>query len=240
MSDQNPPAQGPTGPTGWEPQPPAQPTPPAPPAPQGYPAAPGYQTPGYPAAPGYAQPGYAAAPPKTPGIAITGLVLAIILPLVGLIVSIVALGKTKAVGAGRGLAKAGVIVGAILTVVWVGVIAAIVWFAVSVAGPAIAVTQFNDAVRAGDCQAFFDHTTENFRSIFQVADCDGFDQLASASTEGIDDTNITVTNTSVENDTATVTTTETVTGGGETDTATGTYSLVKQDGSWLVDDATWN
>lgn len=51
-------------------------------------------------------------PGKTLGI--VGLVLAIILPLVGLIISIVASSQSKKAGYSNGIAKAGIIVGAIL------------------------------------------------------------------------------------------------------------------------------
>lgn len=269
MSDQYPPAQGPADPTdgqppapGYQPQqpgyqPPApgyqapgyptsQPGYPAPgQAPQGYPPAPGTA---YPAAPAYGTPGYApgypAAPPKTPGVAITGFVLAIVLPLVGLIVSIVALGKTKAVGAGRGLAKAGVIIGAVLTVVWTGLIVALVsaGFAIftAISGPATAVTNLNDAVQDNDCQKFFDASTENFRTVFGVSDCESFSGVHDASTEGLDDTKVTITGTEIVDDTATVTTEEEYVGSTGTQTAVGTYRLVKQDGTWLVDDADWS
>ncbi len=53
-------------------------------------------------------------PGKTLGI--VGLVLAIVAPLVGLIISIVARKQSREAGFDNGLAKAGVIVGAILTV----------------------------------------------------------------------------------------------------------------------------
>ena len=52
-------------------------------------------------------------PGKTMGI--VGLILAIIFPLIGLIVSIIANGQSKKAGYKNGVAKAGIIVGAILT-----------------------------------------------------------------------------------------------------------------------------
>lgn len=102
--------------------PPAQdggfPAPPAP-GPAGYaapaaPAAPGYSAPGYPAAPqGY--PATAPVPGRT--LSIVGLILAFILPLVGMILSLVARSKLKKAGAPTGLATAGFWVGLILTIV---------------------------------------------------------------------------------------------------------------------------
>ena len=52
-------------------------------------------------------------PAKT--LSIVGLVLAIVAPLIGLIVSIIARKQSRAAGFDNGVAKAGVIVGAILT-----------------------------------------------------------------------------------------------------------------------------
>ena len=73
---------------------------------------------GYPA-PAY--PGTAAAPAPVPGrgLAITGFVLAFLLPLIGMIISIIATVKLGKIGAPRGLSIAGIIIGAVLTVLWV-------------------------------------------------------------------------------------------------------------------------
>lgn len=61
--------------------------------------------------------------PNTSGLAIVGLVLAFLAPLVGLVLSLVALGRTgPGKGGGRGLAVAGAIVGGVLTFVGVGLI----------------------------------------------------------------------------------------------------------------------
>jgi len=70
---------------------------------------------------GYAAPAYGAAPEPVPGrgLAIAGLILAIFVPVVGLILSIVARVKLKKAGAPTGMATAGIIVGAILTVFWI-------------------------------------------------------------------------------------------------------------------------
>ncbi|WP_217183018.1 hypothetical protein [Streptomyces sp. AC495_CC817] len=103
------------------PQPPQNNVPPAPEAaayaPPSQPTAPG----GYPVAP--AAPAYAA-PESVPGkgLAIAGLILAIVAPIVGFILSLVARSKLKKAGAPTGLATAGIIIGAILTVVWIIII----------------------------------------------------------------------------------------------------------------------
>lgn len=82
-----------------------------PPAPAGQPTAAGY--------PAYA--GQAAAPAPVPGrgLAITGFVLAFLLPLIGMIISIIATVKLGRIGAPRGLSIAGIIIGAVLSVLWV-------------------------------------------------------------------------------------------------------------------------
>ena len=113
----------------WVPQgPPPQGPPPQGPPPQGPP--PQGQVPqsyalvgrapqtGYPAQPNYyAQPSYYGEPaPKTPAIAIVGLILAFILPPVGLILSLVAISRARRAGSGRGLAIGGIVVGTLLTI----------------------------------------------------------------------------------------------------------------------------
>ncbi|GAB3404207.1 hypothetical protein GCM10027515_15890 [Schumannella luteola] len=79
------------------------------------------------ATPPPAQPtGYTPAPAaKTNTLAIVGLILAIVVPVVGLIISIIANNQIKQTGeGGAGLAKAGIIVGIIFTILGViGIIA---------------------------------------------------------------------------------------------------------------------
>ncbi len=66
----------------------------------------------------YSAPQPAAGTGEDPGktLGIVGLVLAIIAPLIGLIISIVARGKSKQAGFQNGLAKAGIIVSIVLMV----------------------------------------------------------------------------------------------------------------------------
>ncbi|WP_424935595.1 MULTISPECIES: hypothetical protein [Bacteria] len=99
-----------------------------PPAPQGQPAYPAPQAPapgpadlaaGYPAAPGYAPAPAYPAPVPGRGLAIVGFVLAFLLPLIGMIISIVATVKLRRAGAPSGLAISGIIIGAILTIIWI-------------------------------------------------------------------------------------------------------------------------
>lgn len=76
------------------------------------------------------QPGQdkAALPADYPGktLGLVGLILAIVVPLVGLILSIVAQNQSKAAGYPNQLAKIGVIIGAILLVL--GIIGGILYF----------------------------------------------------------------------------------------------------------------
>lgn len=179
------PAQ-PAAPEGYSapPVPPAPPVAPAaPPAPEGYPA---YPAP--PAAPGgYPVPpaGYGAVAPgirygvpapipgaeeRTNGVAIVALVLGIVVPIGGVIAGSVALAQIKRTGEkGRGLAIAGIIVGAALSaLIVVGVIAAVVWGAfASVQGSSA------DGQRADP----YDHSPDAFRVL--VGQC--FDDLSEGS-----------------------------------------------------------
>lgn len=67
------------------------------------------------------QPQYGSAQPPAdyPGktLGLVGLILAIVAPLIGLIVSLIARSQSKAVGMPNGKAKAGIIVGLVLTVI---------------------------------------------------------------------------------------------------------------------------
>lgn len=113
-------------------QPAAAPTPDWNTAPDGVPGA-GAGAPDYPAPPaadysappaaGYAAPGapvYAQPTPTPPGkvLAIVGLVLAFLVAPVGLIISIVAAVKLGKAGQPKGLAIAGIVVGALITIFW--------------------------------------------------------------------------------------------------------------------------
>jgi hypothetical protein len=75
------------------------------------------------------QPGYPVAPPqpqRTSGLAITGFVLAFLLPLIGFILSLIAVFKTGAGRAkGRGLAIAGIIISLVIMAAGIAVIVAV-------------------------------------------------------------------------------------------------------------------
>ncbi|MFK0242309.1 DUF4190 domain-containing protein [Microbacterium sp. NPDC090281] len=140
----NPPFPEPPTPDSSDPgtPPPAAPAaPPAPPAPawdaapSAAPAAPaaGYPAAGYPApeAPVYPQP-----QPTPPGrvLSIVGLVLAFLVAPVGLIISIVAAVKLGKAKQPKGLAIAGIIVGALVTIFWIILVVILVAVAASLVG----------------------------------------------------------------------------------------------------------
>lgn len=101
-------------------------------APSAAPAA-GYPAAGYPApeAPAYPQP-----QPTPPGrvLSIVGLVLAFLVAPVGLIISIVAAVKLGKAKQPKGLAVAGIIVGALVTIFWIIVVVILVAVAASLVG----------------------------------------------------------------------------------------------------------
>ena len=85
-----------------------------------------------PAAYPVAGPAHPGTPPSTPGngLAITGLVLAFLVAPIGLIISIIAAVRLGKARAPKGLAIAGIIVGAVITVIWIiGIILLITVFA---------------------------------------------------------------------------------------------------------------
>ena len=126
--------------------------------PQGHPQAPGYvqqpyQQPGYAQHPGYPpQPGYVAAygvavypvaPPQPKGLSVTSLVLGLVslvagftfvVPLVGLILGIVGARREPA---GRGMAIAGIVISALILMVWVVIIGFFLLAGLFAAGSAV-------------------------------------------------------------------------------------------------------
>lgn len=200
------------------------------------PAQPGASWAGAPAGafahPGYVPPGQA---PRTPAIAVVGLVLAIIMAPVGLVVSLVALGRTRRAGAGRGLAVAGSIVGAALTVVGIGVAVALVPLIGQVAGPRTSVLRLDAAVESSSCDDFMATSTRAFRASNGLATCDDFTAFVASS--GYEDNQVQVTGVRVENGVATVSTVETYLwlDDGQTYTDRFVYRVVKEDGAWRVD-----
>lgn len=175
--------------------------------------------------------------PKTEPMAIAGLILAFFMWPVGLVLSIIALRRTKAPGTGRGLAIAGLIVSIVEGLATIALVVFLVVLGSSVVGPTSAANQLSSSLMEADCEAFQAVTTATYQEGMACAD---FEAAAAAFSESVEDYSFTVVNVSVEGDTATVDARETY-----TDTTTGeavdqtfTISLVQQGGDWLVDSTT--
>lgn len=109
--------------------PPATPPAAPPAAPAAEPAAQSYQA-AAPAAPAYQPAPAASQPGKVLGI--VGLILAFIIPPVGLILGIVALVQSKKAGAKNGIALTAIILGAIFTIAWI-----LFWIIIGITAAAI-------------------------------------------------------------------------------------------------------
>jgi hypothetical protein len=196
----------------------------------------GRSTPG-PVPPGYGPPGFSPAvgPPQTPAIAVVGLVLAIIMAPVGLVVSLVALGRTRRAGAGRGLAVAGALIGGVLLVAGIGLGVALGPKLVDLAMPRSTVLRFTAAIENGSCDDFMAATTQALQSDGGIATCADFD--AAMAGNGYRDNHVVVTGVSVEDGVASVSTIETYLWleDGQTYTDRFVYRVVKEDGAWRVD-----
>ncbi len=212
----------------------------APQAPVGYANQPGYGGPvGYAPQPYYGQP----VPPAQPGtstLAIVGLVLAFIVPPVGLVLSIVALVRVqrgRVPAKGRGLAIAGTIVGAVCSLIGVLIVLAAVQVVQTQTEIRGAFEDVQDALRNDDCQAYLDGTTENFRAQLGVVTCDDFEAFVTTSQGPQGFGTVPVTDVDVHGTTAVLRTLENVAyaEGGTPRMEAFDYTLVKRDGEWLVD-----
>lgn len=105
---------------------------------------------------------------------------------------------------------------------------------------------YDEAWQTGDCEKYQASTTENFRTILEITDCDSFTSASQGFVDLVDDYALSVT--SVESETAdqiTVLTSETYTtmfdeDGNPTDDARSyedryAYILAAVDGGWLID-----
>ena len=203
--------------------------------PAGYPQ-PGYQQAGYPP-PGVPPQGFGPLTPKAPAIAVVGLILAFMMPIVGLIVSIIALAKTRRAGAGRGLAIGGVVVGGLLTLL-AGLLIAGVWSVVTDVNDARnAYEDMSTALRTGDCDLFMENTTENFRETLLIGSCDDFDAAVDTLHSGpVPPGDVPVTNARLVDGDVIVTTVEAVVPGAGSGLLAFDYTVIERDGTWLVDD----
>lgn len=213
----------------------------------GHPAAPAYSAgPSYPAAPGYpAAPSYAAgpltyAPPpaRTPVIAIVGFVLAFVFSPAGLIVSLIALPRTRRAGAGRGLAIAGIAISMLPVIAAIAIPIYFNWRTDADDGPRGAFQAMQSALVERDCISFLVSTTEHFQQITAVTSCESFDNMVaavSASSPGFG--RVPITDVEIDGDTAVVSTVERTRGpDGEEIYERFDYRLVRVEGRWLVDD----
>ncbi|WP_108717837.1 DUF2510 domain-containing protein [Miniimonas sp. S16] len=141
--------------------------------------------------------------------------------------------------------RTGVVVGIIVAVVVLIVaILAVVFFSVrsQTAGPLHAVTDYNDAWDAEDCQLLVSSVTNEFwQSTW--ASCDSFEvdaaEFNASLQNGADSYEWRATSTSVSGSTATVEVAESWTdSSGQHQSADVTFNLVKQGGGWLVDSVT--
>lgn len=229
-------------PPSWAQGQPGQTAQPAQPA-YGQPAQPQYAQPAYqPAQPAYQAAGYGqpagggfGGPPakKAHVLAIVGLVLAILLPPIGLIVSIIALFRVRRHG-GKGFAVAGTIVGLLFTI---GIVIALVALGGLIAfakGPTDAVTGMNEALVARDCDGFFEVTDAGYRESVGITDCGSFTSVADGWMAGITDYSTQITNLQAENGQAVVDTNETYLLDGAEESVSYTYSLEQVDGDWVI------
>ena len=226
----------------WVPQgpPPQGPPPQGPPqgqVPQSYALVGRAPQTGYPAQPNYyAQPSYYGEPaPKTPAIAIVGLILAFILPPVGLILSLVAISRARRAGSGRGLAIGGIVVGTLLTILGLALVPLIMNAAKDITDARAALVAMQSSLVDDDCASFMETTTPRFREQMHVTSCDDFQGwMDQAAAGGFVYGNAPVTAVEVTGDTAVVSTVEALDSTGR-ELQHFDYRLVRQDGTWLVD-----
>jgi hypothetical protein len=107
-------------------------------------------------------------------------------------------------------------------------------------GPNQAVLDLDKAYTNSDCELYFSATTDEFRQTNGpvVADCDAFDQVVADFNIGYSDYAVVIMSTDITGDLATVVTTESYLFEGERDSEALSYSLVKIDGTWQIDDIT--
>lgn len=229
----------PSGQTPVAPPAPPQYTPPTPLAGQ-MPKAPPYTLHALPRAPArqgdYPPASYdALAPqPRTPVVAIVGLVLAFVAPIIGVVVSIMALRRARRGEGGRTQAIAGIAVGTVAVVVPLVLLLLIANQTDDKREARSAFERLDDAIARADCDGYMANSTETYRKELGVVTCAAF----AAFTEPVGGSesyygSIPITDVVVDGETATVSTLMTV----DPDAAPVVleYTLVRQDGVWLVD-----
>lgn len=207
------------------------------PTPTGYPMPTGYPAPPPGLGPYGAQRYYTSPPPPgIPALVIIGFVSVFVVPLVGLVVSIVALVRVRRSGSpGRGLAIAGVAIGSLPVVAAIAIPIYMSEVRKAEAGPRAAFSEVWTALATGDCEGFQAGTTANFQYQLGLTDCAQFDAyVANVSAMGGFGM-VPIVDVAVDGDIATVTTFERIgEGAGEPVIVNVDYTVVRMDGSWRV------
>jgi hypothetical protein len=159
-----------------------------------------------------------------------GLVLAFLAAPIGLVVSVIALVKSK-VNGGKGLAIAGVIVSVLAMVSMTAIGVGVYFLAGAIGAPGQSVTALHEAVMDKDCAALRAETTESFREAQDLTTCAEVEQLA----QGYSDYVFSIDSVEIVNSTATVETTESYVYNGRSRSEQNVYHLVRENGHWKVD-----
>lgn len=219
-----------SAPEAWQPVHPAGTTAPPP----GYPPAP---SPGYP-------PGYPPAPPdrtpavsqRSPALAVVGLVLACLAPLVGLILSVIAVVRARHDGVGRELAIAGIVVSIVVTPIFAAMVIPVYLNhrAMAEAGPRAAWERVENALADADCDEFMASTTLLLRQQVGATTCARFEVMAAEVVVGSE--GVAIVGVEVDGDEAVVTTLELVvlTEGAAPTEERFDYAFVQRDGVWMM------
>lgn len=174
--------------------------------------------------------------PEDPGktMAIIGIVCAILIPLIGIIVSVIALNKSKKAGFKNKLAKVGIILGAVFMVIGliVSVIAIIVIVAASTAinEPVKVSATFASDLSNKNLTKAYSETSSVFKSNHTQAEFD--DYLKAATDAGL--TIGSTTNKSINSSNGTTTATVVYDATVQDQKYSITVTLIKENGQWLI------
>lgn len=180
-------------------------------------------------------------PRRTPALAVVGLVLAFLAPLIGLVLSVIAVVRARHDGGGRRLAIAGIVVSVVVAPILAAVAIPVFLHqreAAETAGPRAAFERLETAFLEDDCGAFMATSTASFQAQIDATTCDGFTAFVDSVNAGpVDVGHVPVVGVEVDGDLATVTTVELIVWveGEPPSEQEFDYSLVRRDGVWLVD-----
>ncbi len=155
---------------------------------------------------------------------------------VGLVLSLMSLGRTKRAGAGHGLAVAGVIISVLALLGSVGAGFAIVKGVSLFAAPGQSVTRLYQSIETGNCDEYMATTTANYRTMLGAETCADYAGY-SGDAAGISDITVKVSSVNITNNDAVVVADVSYkdSATGEATSTTATVDLVRQGGKWLVD-----